>query len=158
MLFSENGERLIFANHNGKTEIVIDDGIKYVGIGVFDWASSVEKVIIKAKGLIAEPSSFSNMQNLKEIVFEDGGWIKEARGIESPFVGEGTADTSVQGSFLPRGDRKIRVSPRTDASGESVLYLLPASYRNHSARHTELTGDTALSTTMKTVRCLQSKW
>lgn len=99
MLFSENGERLVFANHNGKTEIVIDDGIKYVGIGVFDWASSVEKVIIKAKGLIAEPSSFSNMQNLKEIVFEDGGWIKEARGIESPFVGEGTADTSVQGSF-----------------------------------------------------------
>lgn len=99
MLFSENAERLIFANHNGKTEIVIDDGIKYVGIGVFDWASSVEKVIIKAKGLIAEPSSFSNMQNLKEIVFEDGGWIKEARGIESPFVGEGTADTSVQGSF-----------------------------------------------------------
>ena len=69
------------------------------GIGVFDWASSVEKVIIKAKGLIAEPSSFSNMENLKEIVFEDGGWIKEARGIESPFVGEGTADTSVQGSF-----------------------------------------------------------
>lgn len=56
-------------------------------------------MIIKAKGLIAEPSSFSNMQNLKEIVFEDGGWIKEARGIESPFVGEGTADTSVQGAF-----------------------------------------------------------
>ena len=110
--FPKTAKGLIFANHNGKTEIVIDDGIKYVGIGVFDWASSVEKVIIKAKGLIAEPSSFSNMQNLKEIVFEDGGWIKEARGIESPFVGEGTADTSVQGAFHGAAIEKIEC--RTD--------------------------------------------
>ena len=59
MLFSENAERLIFANHNGKTEIVIDDGIKYVGIGVFDWASSVEKGDNKSQGIDCRAKLFS---------------------------------------------------------------------------------------------------
>ena len=44
------------------------------------------------------------------------------------------------GGFSRRCDRKNRVAARTDASWESVLYILPASYRNHRARHAGLLG------------------